>query len=293
MQNALIVAALAMLVAGLVKPASAMGIDQASQTELSHYRLNEEELHNFEAVIAEARAQNVPELRDGDFMSKTTSLDGMAAHLEALPGMSQILLKHGMTPRQFATTGLAISQGMIALTAPPGSAATAILGKPNPENMPFYKSHRAELMKLMDDGGSQDDSPQPFENGDAGAQALKKQVDGLNTRKMGECMKIGLVMSPIAMEAATGTIADQYPQAAAAAATPEYFADLHKQATAVLQQAETVTAPRPKRDMQIVGNELELLANRHDIKFTPRLMEAMQDYSSWMKANCDDKALHE
>ncbi|WP_146010219.1 hypothetical protein [Acidimangrovimonas sediminis] len=103
-----------------------------------------------------------------------------------------------------------------------------------------------------------------------------------------------MVMSPIAIEAAAGEIAKEYPAAAAAAAaeaTPEYFATLHEQAKAVLQLAAGVTAPDPKRDMRIAGNELELMASRHEVTFTPRLMQAMTDYSAWMKAHCNGAAV--
>lgn len=120
--------------------------------------------------------------------------------------------------------------------------------------------------------------------------ALAAAKDG---PELGECTKIGLVMSPIAMEATAGEIAKDYPAAAAAAAaeaTPEYFATLHKQAKAVLQLAASVTTPDPKRDMRIAGNELELMASRHEVSFTPRLMQAMTDYSAWMKAHCNGAA---
>lgn len=292
MRNILMAATMMLAATGAMTPAHALGLDAASKKTLAGYRLTDPGFQSFEAVMKEATAKGVPGLRDGDFMSKTSSIDGMAARLYGLPGMPAILRAHGLTAGRFAIIGLALAQGAIALTEPPKSPSVEIFGPPNPANMPFYKDHRAEIMALMDDGTS-DTSAKPFDSSDATGEALKQETRGLNDRKMGACMKIGMVMSPISMEAMAGTIADEYPQAAAAAATPEYFATLHKQAKSILQIAGTVTDDQPKRDMQIAGNELELLASRHDLKFTPRLTRALEDYSDWMKANCSDTALHQ
>lgn len=273
-------------------PAHALGLDAAGKKTLAGYRLTDAGFQSFEAVMKEAYAKRVPGLRDGDFMSKTRSIEGMTAKIYGLPGMPAILRAHGLTAGRFAIIGLALAQGAIALTEPPDSPSVQIFGPPNPANMPFYRGHRAEIMALMSDGRATD-SARPFDSGDATGEALKQEAQGLNDRDLGTCMKIGMVMSPIAMETMAGTIADDYPQAATAAATPEYFATLHKQAKSVLQVAETVTDAEPKHDMQLAGNELEQLASRHDLRFTPRLTHALNDYSDWMKTHCDDTALHQ
>lgn len=153
MRTLLIAAAFVLAIAGSLTPALAMGIDAATQTVLSHYKLTEKDMNAFGAVISEAQNKAVPDLGSAEFMGETTSIDSLAQKLDAAPGMSAILSEHGLTAEKFATISLALSQGVMALTAPAGSPVTAILGKPNPENVPFYKAHRSEILKLMDAQG--------------------------------------------------------------------------------------------------------------------------------------------
>ncbi|KEO52200.1 hypothetical protein DT23_18840 [Thioclava indica] len=233
-------AAMMLAAAGVLTPAHALGLDAARKKTLAEYRLTDPGFQSFEAVIKGTTATGVPGLRDGDFKSKTSSIDGMASLLYALP------------------------------------------------HMPFYKEHRAEIMAQMGTA-----SQSPTDSGDGKGKLPQTERHGLNDRKMGTCVKVGMVMSPIAAEVLAGTIADGSSQGTAAAATPEYFASLHKQAASVLQVAKTVTDTPPRRDMQITAAELELMASRHSTMFTPRLTQALKDYRNWMKTQCTYAAVHQ
>lgn len=136
-------------------PAPAAGLSAADQKTLSGYTLSSGFLDRCKAVVADARARHVEV--GGNFLGGGAGgLDGMAARIDAKPGVHEILAAHALSAREYLIGSIALMRAAMAvqMSADPAQAQYVDQSKTSAANLAFYRAHRAEIDALMhaDDG---------------------------------------------------------------------------------------------------------------------------------------------
>ncbi|MFZ5789271.1 MAG: hypothetical protein ACOY3L_01090 [Pseudomonadota bacterium] len=133
----------------LAPPAFAGGLTAADQAAVTRYNLTEDFLERALALARDAATQ--PTAQPQLDLSGVTSLDDMAAKLEAEPSVHDLLVKHGFTAKDYLVGTAALGQSMLAarLEADPAQAGTLDRSKFNDANVAFYRTHQDKVALLM------------------------------------------------------------------------------------------------------------------------------------------------
>jgi hypothetical protein len=130
-------------------PTNAGGLTAADQAAVARYNLTEDFLERALALARDVATQHAaqPPLD----LSGVTSLDDMAAKLEAEPSVHDLLAKHGFTAKDYLVGTAALGQSMLAarLEADPAQANTIDRSKFNDANVAFYRTHQDKVALLM------------------------------------------------------------------------------------------------------------------------------------------------
>ncbi|RAP59189.1 hypothetical protein [Oleiagrimonas sp. MCCC 1A03011] len=132
----------------------AQGVSQrlsaSDRAEISNFQLNQDVLARLQAVTADGKAMHVKKSQLD--MSKVHSLDDMADQLVSVdPRIKPLLSKHGFTPHQFVVANLALVGTAMAvrMERDPKMAKYIDTSKLNQHNVQFYKSHEAQILRMM------------------------------------------------------------------------------------------------------------------------------------------------
>jgi hypothetical protein len=160
-----VIAVLALAVPGA---AMAQGTADRDAKEVSSYRLTDAGLAKFEKATSNLGAlppDAMGKCSDDDSSGDSTSLDQVAAKLNAHPAARSAIESAGMTTREYAVFSLAVFQAGMAswgLNQPGGKLPPGV----SMDNVNFYRQHEAALNKLgqhnkadpcSDDAGDEDE----------------------------------------------------------------------------------------------------------------------------------------
>lgn len=126
--------------------ASVQADAEADNREVASYRLSEAALARYADAtrrLSGVLAENPPPCED----TEDSSLNAMAALLDAIPGASAALSDAGMGSREYIVFGLATFQagmGAWAVTEGGGELPPGV----SPENVEFYQAHETEIQAL-------------------------------------------------------------------------------------------------------------------------------------------------
>lgn len=137
-----------------LSPAAAQDFTDADTQEVNAYRLSAASLAKYTQAtegLAQVMAENPPPCGDEEDVE---SLDGMAAHLDSIPGAAEAMDDAGMSSREYALFTMSLVQSGLGAWVireggelPPGMAM---------ENVQFFEQNQAELEELMQHSESMD-----------------------------------------------------------------------------------------------------------------------------------------
>lgn len=170
-RTVLVTAASVFLLAPLVSVAQ--GAADRDAREISSYMLTEASLAKFSrasvnlGALSKQVAANCDDDADDGKDEDVSSLDNMAARINAVPGAQAAIQSAGMTTREYVVFSMSLFQnGMAAwaLTQPGGTLPPGV----SKANVDFYRSHEQALKKLAPQKGSdtcsdRDDSNEAIE----------------------------------------------------------------------------------------------------------------------------------
>jgi hypothetical protein len=142
----------AVLLTAAALSTTAGALTPADQQEIQSFKLSEDFLHRYEAVIAVKPSEGSEEPSLAQLTMMTSSLDAMTAEAAKSPKLVALLKQHGLSARQAIVGGLVIARAGMADTmlADPKMAKYVSKDKmPSAENMAFYRAHKAEIGEAM------------------------------------------------------------------------------------------------------------------------------------------------
>ncbi len=139
---------LALLLPGMAL-AQAPGLSAADRADVQNFNLNDDVFSRLQAVTSEGRAMHINKSHLD--MSKVHSLDDMAKQMVAAdPRIKPLLAKHDFTPRQFLVANMALVGTVMAMRyGEKNGKEKAVESQLNPNNVSFYKSHKAAVDKMI------------------------------------------------------------------------------------------------------------------------------------------------
>jgi hypothetical protein len=136
----------ALLAAAVLAPAVTQALDDADTKEIAAYQLTDAAFAKYTQATRGlgALAKSLPAVCDDD--DSAQSLTGIAAKMDAVPGVKAAIQAAGMTSREYLVFSVALLQaGLVASLQQPG--AQAVPGV-NMANVGFFRSHKAAIDAL-------------------------------------------------------------------------------------------------------------------------------------------------
>ena len=131
---------------------SLRALTAADQKEIQQFQLTEDFLHRYEAASAANRSHEDAETDPKKVAAMMSSLDAMTAKVESNPGTVALIAQHGLKPREVVVGGIVLMRVAMADSALANPATARYVDKdklPSEANMAFYRRHKAEITKLM------------------------------------------------------------------------------------------------------------------------------------------------
>jgi hypothetical protein len=141
---------------------SLRALTAADQKEIQQFQLTEDFLHRYEAASAEADLS----VKDAETDPKKaaamlSSLDAITAKVESNPGTVALLARHGLKPREAVVGGIVLMRvAMVDSMLANSATARYVPDKdklPSEANMAFYRAHKAEITKLIQNSSRNSD----------------------------------------------------------------------------------------------------------------------------------------
>jgi len=145
----------------IVFSSSLRALTAADQKEIQQFQLTEDFLHRYEAASAGADLSDKDAETDPKKVAAMmSSLDAMTAKVESNPGWVALIAQHGLKPREVVVGAIVLMRAAMADSMLTNSATAKYVDKdklPSEANMAFYRTHKAEITKLMQNSSGNSD----------------------------------------------------------------------------------------------------------------------------------------
>ncbi|WP_336366426.1 hypothetical protein [Marinobacter sp. C2H3] len=277
-------ALVALLLLAAALPAAALGLDNASRTELSQFTVSESLLTNVLAITRQAIQQGISTNDEFSLSNGTASIGDLVDRVKSNTELMSLIDAHGMTAHQFVLGDLALMQS--AMAAQGGGQAHVVeqlLGSANEANVGFYRQHQGQVDSLLSlaNGESADASGMQLTEEDKRKLAQLKQMQ--QSGKFRECLKIGVVM-PSATYAYTAAAATSHYNVPNTTLEPGTLAKSGK----ILEDlSANVPEEVPSDALMKMGRQMALQEGHDPIELTAEFKAAMTTLKDWLQANCE------
>lgn len=239
----------------------------ADLAALHSFTLNDTFLGKWLAIAADPKAP----VKSIDLMTlnqddQQKSLDGMAATLDARPGVSAYLASRGLGSREYVLGGSTLMLATIEdtrqkhpeLSGDSGNAAPLT----SPANLAFYRQHKDQIHQTMQAAGRRQLQADLARNGGT-----------MTPDKIGPCVKLSMVGASLTSIAEPGT------------------GGVHPDARLKLAQSFNDLAPKfaeknLRDDLNDMADEIRRQANAPRIAQTPKFTHGLNDLTAWTRAQC-------